>query len=498
MCLFILCLNACRKADFDEYDHQTTISMQKVILLLLGVAVLLVEARIGRGLRIPEVHERSSEANVPVFRFARDSPKNEDEMRAVTNPSKQCEGYGFKEQSAMRKKYPKDNEIASILDGDEEAQKIWKEIKESGIIPEDVKVKKGTEDHMGIADDQDDSYPDSDPDCWWTENQCTKPKHDGLSPDVSECPEKNTWGLTFDDGPNCSHNAFYNFLERNKLKATLFFIGSNVMDWPYQAQRALVDGHDICGHTWSHHYMTTLSNEEVFAELYYTLRIIKDVVGVTTRCWRPPFGDTDDRVRAIAHGLGLRTILWSDDTDDWNIEPSGDQPTATIDGNYKSIASKQTAGSYSTGGPIVLTHEIDNHTMTEFERMYPVLKDAFKHIVPATACMNVTRPYAEEKPKYPTFKEFVNGERKPKGLPDSKDMKIHVMAPVTITPVGKQTEPGGYSPKAPADKPKGNGTESSTGKKSSDGEDKEGKSGGAVVKPSLYSIIIIFIAIISC
>lgn len=35
--------------------------------------------------------------------------------------------------------------------------------------------------------------------------------------------------------------------------------------------------------------MTSLTNEEAFAELYYTKKAIKDVLGITVRCWRPPF-----------------------------------------------------------------------------------------------------------------------------------------------------------------------------------------------------------------
>jgi hypothetical protein len=38
----------------------------------------------------------------------------------------------------------------------------------------------------------------------------------------------------------------YDYLRDQKQKATMFYIGSNVMDWPLQAQRGLVDGHDIC------------------------------------------------------------------------------------------------------------------------------------------------------------------------------------------------------------------------------------------------------------
>ena len=64
-----------------------------------------------------------------------------------------------------------------------------------------------------------------------------------------------------------------------------FFIGSNVMDWPLQALRAHDEGHQICVHTWSHQYMTALSNEVVFAELYYTQKAIKAVLGVTPQCW---------------------------------------------------------------------------------------------------------------------------------------------------------------------------------------------------------------------
>lgn len=41
------------------------------------------------------------------------------------------------------------------------------------------------------------------------------------------------------------------------------------------------------------------------------MQAIKDVMGVTPTCWRPPYGDVDDRVRAIAQGLGLRTYMWS-------------------------------------------------------------------------------------------------------------------------------------------------------------------------------------------
>lgn len=59
--------------------------------------------------------------------------------------------------------------------------------------------------------------------------------------------------------------------------------------------------------------MTTLSNEDVLAELAWTMQIIHDSTGGRVpRFWRPPYGDVDKRVFAIAtEVLGLTTVLWN-------------------------------------------------------------------------------------------------------------------------------------------------------------------------------------------
>lgn len=62
--------------------------------------------------------------------------------------------------------------------------------------------------------------------------------------------------------------------------------------------------------------MTSMTNEEAFAELYFSKKAIFDILGVTVRCWRPPYGDVDDRIRFIAQALDMRTVVWNEDTDD--------------------------------------------------------------------------------------------------------------------------------------------------------------------------------------
>ncbi|PWN51885.1 glycoside hydrolase/deacetylase [Violaceomyces palustris] len=373
----------------------------------------------------------------------------ESQQAQITSKKAECTPYSVPEVAAILSDFPTPWENATILADDTAAQNVWKSIQDSGIIPSSVKPKGTVNgDFSGV------NYNNAqDPDCWWTATNCHTPKQSDLAADVYQCPEPSTWGLTFDDGPNCSHNAFYDYLLENQQKATMFYIGSNVLDWPLEAQRGLVDGHHICVHTWSHQYMTSFPDDQVFAELYYTAKAIKDVVGVTPTCWRPPFGDVDDRVRAIATGLGLETVIWTDDTDDWQILPLGTKPASVIDSNYASIISKES----SSTGNIVLTHEINGYTMKEFMKEYPAIKAAYKHVVPLTACMNRTKPYPEDI-TYPDFEQYTSGNVNATGLPSGDTIKASDAdyTPVTTTDSAPSTASTSTS--------KGSSSSSSSGK----------------------------------
>jgi hypothetical protein len=201
-------------------------------------------------------------------------------------------------------------------------------------------------------------------------------------------------------------------------------IGSNVVTAPLAAQRALADGHTLCVHTWSHPAMTTQSNQQVVAELYWTLRAIKEVTGVTTRCWRPPYGDVDDRVRAIASQMGLTTVLWDEDTDDWNMPGNvnetmstmiqskkthiiytgsggGNLSPETVDGYFEKWITARKNGTDNQHGHIILQHELNDATVTMAEKWLPQIQQVFR-VVPYNQCMNVSQPYWESNFVYPT------------------------------------------------------------------------------------------------
>ncbi|CEP19641.1 hypothetical protein [Parasitella parasitica] len=261
---------------------------------------------------------------------------------------------------------------------------------------------------------------ESDPFCWWSSTNCVKPKASYLPPDIYTCPKKGDWGLTYDDGPynlgkddkvanKYAEPYLLNYLAENNLHATLFYIGSNVATFPDAARLGLKNGHQLCVHTWSHRVLTTLTDVEIVAELYWTLKAIKAATGVTSKCFRPPQGDVDDRVRAIAYQMGMRTVLWDEDTQDWNLlyNKEGSLSRKEANGYFETWIKNYKTGK-DKSGHIVLEHELNPETVELSISWLPKLKQTF-NVVPALSCNGITHPYWEESFEYPLFDSSDNG-----------------------------------------------------------------------------------------
>ena len=196
--------------------------------------------------------------------------------------------------------------------------------------------------------------------CWWTCTGCVR------ETDITECPDKLTWGLSFDDGPSEYTPTLLNYLNDNDLTTTWFVVGSRVVTDPATLVAEYLTGHQISIHTWSHPALTSLTNEEIVAELAWTAKAIKDTIGVTPNTFRPPYGDIDDRVRAIAAQMGLTPIMWTAyegttfDTTDWAI--IGGKAT----GNSSLERFEQILDTYAPKldtGFIVLEHDLYQQTV---------------------------------------------------------------------------------------------------------------------------------------
>lgn len=191
--------------------------------------------------------------------------------------------------------------------------------------------------------------------CWWTCGGCTRPN------DITTCPTTGTWGASFDDGPSPETPRLLEYLDQQKIKTTFFVVGSRVLSRPQMLQYEYQSGHQISVHTWSHSYLTTLTNEQIVAELGWSKQVILDTIGVTPSTMRPPYGDIDDRVRYISMAMGLTPIIWTTspsgqtyDTQDWKIGAGVVTPAAVLQ-SFQTIIGGSSA---LPTGFIVLAHDL--------------------------------------------------------------------------------------------------------------------------------------------
>ncbi|KAF9361634.1 chitin deacetylase [Mortierella sp. NVP85] len=225
--------------------------------------------------------------------------------------------------------------------------------------------------------------------CWWTCQKCEAPD------DITTCPTTGTWGVTYDDGPSPDSERLYDTLKAKNQKATLFIVGSRAVSYKATLKRAYDEGHHIAIHTWSHHSMTSLTNEQVVAELKWTEKAIFDVIGVTPLYWRPPFGDVDNRVRDIAKQLGFKTSIWTQgfDTNDWNIPGKTATAQSVVD-TFKSWLPKIQG---MATGFIVLQHDLFKEEVdVAINGILPVAYETKGLVMqPIAQCLNDGKPYKE-------------------------------------------------------------------------------------------------------
>lgn len=182
--------------------------------------------------------------------------------------------------------------------------------------------------------------------------------------------------FTFDDSPaKTLENIFAVFAEYNesnpdcKATATLFINGSLITEESISNLHAAIAlGFELGNHTQSHFDLTTLSKEKLQAEMDATDEILSTVDGKPRHLLRPPFGSSNDFVKAHA---SAPIIHWSIDTLDWR-KPSEEDI-------YNSVYTQLTSGS------IVLMHDGYPNTVDALKRLLPDLKAAGYQVVSISA-----------------------------------------------------------------------------------------------------------------
>ncbi|KAF9946101.1 chitin deacetylase [Mortierella alpina] len=222
--------------------------------------------------------------------------------------------------------------------------------------------------------------------CNWTCQQCN-------GQDLQACPIANTWGLTFDDGPTTATPPLLDFLKAQKLSATFFLIGGNVVDNAAIAKRELDEGHHLASHTWSHHSLVSLTNEQIVAEMKWTEKAIFEATGVKPKYMRPPYGDINNRVRFVLKKMGYIPVDWTTDafdTNDWKL-PLKSATEAQLTTHFTQsldIYLKNT-----TTGFYCLEHDLAPETVSLAQKLIPLGHAKNIKFANVAQCENDKQPY---------------------------------------------------------------------------------------------------------
>ncbi|MEV5882761.1 polysaccharide deacetylase family protein [Streptomyces sp. NPDC052020] len=160
--------------------------------------------------------------------------------------------------------------------------------------------------------------------------------------------------LTFDDGPSASTPNLLNALKQNGLRATMFNQGNNAAANPALVRAQVDAGMWVGNHSYTHPHLTQQSQAQIDSEISRTQQAIANAGGGTPKLFRPPYGETNATVKAVAAKYGLTEIIWDVDSQDWN----GAGADAIV----------QAAGRL-TNGQVMLMHDWSANTLAAIPRI---------------------------------------------------------------------------------------------------------------------------------
>ena len=106
-------------------------------------------------------------------------------------------------------------------------------------------------------------------------------------------------------------------LKKENVPATFFLCGYWIDKYPDEVKKLYEAGHTIGNHSNTHPHSNSLSLEENKKEIMAVHNKIKDLLGVETNLYRPPFGEYNDTVISAAEACGYYPIQWDVDSLDW-------------------------------------------------------------------------------------------------------------------------------------------------------------------------------------
>jgi peptidoglycan/xylan/chitin deacetylase (PgdA/CDA1 family) len=123
--------------------------------------------------------------------------------------------------------------------------------------------------------------------------------------------------LTFDDGPSEYTPEFLRVLREKGVHGTFFEIGQEMPGREDVMRQVLAEGNELGDHTMNHVEFPG------YDQIAGAAARIEDYTHFEPCLFRPPGGGVDSGVIATAGSLGMRTINWDVDPQDWSLPGTG-------------------------------------------------------------------------------------------------------------------------------------------------------------------------------
>lgn len=166
--------------------------------------------------------------------------------------------------------------------------------------------------------------------------------------------------LTFDDGPNDKTTpTILKTLADNDVKATFFMVGTGLEYFPETGKAVQAAGHEIGEHTYNHHYLPGLADDQIQQEVNGAMaKRFYDVLGVLPTTLRPPYGAVNTHVASM---VDMPAIQWGVDSQDWESK------------NAAAVTQRVVGGAYP--GAIVLMHDTQPASVEALPTIIAQLKE---------------------------------------------------------------------------------------------------------------------------
>ncbi|MEV5024704.1 polysaccharide deacetylase family protein [Paenibacillus sp. LPE1-1-1.1] len=123
------------------------------------------------------------------------------------------------------------------------------------------------------------------------------------------------WGNEYID-------SILNTLKKDKVKATFFLDGSWLNKNAELAKRIQAEGHEMSNHAYTHPDMSALNRQAQHSQIAKTEALLRSTLNVNNKWFAPPSGAFNQATVQIAEEMGLKTVLWTIDTIDWQKPPA--------------------------------------------------------------------------------------------------------------------------------------------------------------------------------